>query len=82
VDIENEVVKSEIACNWGMKYYSVIGFGKAHFVEDVNEKKEALDIIIQKYSDNGLFEYSQNTLNKTAVIKVEITELTGKKSGY
>lgn len=84
VDIQNELVKSEITCNWGMKYYSVIGFGKTNFIWNINEKKEILDIIMQKYSKNypKSFKYSENTLNKTAVIKVEITEITGKKSGY
>ena len=84
VDIKNELIKSDNACNWGMKYYSVIGFGKAIFIEDINEKREALNIIMQKYNENDAksFEYSEITLNKTAVIKVEITEITGKKSGY
>ncbi len=84
VDIQNELIKSDNACNWGMKYYSVIGFGKAIFIEDINEKREALNIIMQKYNENDAksFEYSEITLNKTAVIKVEITEITGKKSGY
>lgn len=84
VDIENEIVKSESACNWGMKYYSVIGSGKAYFIEDTAEKKKALDIIMQKYSENDIksFEYSEKSLNKTTIIKIELTEITGKKSGY
>lgn len=84
VDIGTELVRSETACNWGMKYYSVIGSGKSYFVEDNEEKKEILDIIMQKYCENGAqsFEYSETTLNKTTVIKVEIAEITGKKSGY
>ncbi|MGF7117072.1 pyridoxamine 5'-phosphate oxidase family protein [Methanobacterium oryzae] len=84
VDIKNELVKSESACNWGMKYYSIVGFGKAQFIENYDEKKNALDIIMQKYTenDNESFEYSKTALNKTTVIKVEVTKLTGKKSGY
>jgi uncharacterized protein len=84
VDIQNELVKSEIACNWGMKYYSMIGSGKAYFIEDNNEKEKALNIIMQKYSENDAksFEYSETALNKTTIIKVKISEITGKKSGY
>jgi hypothetical protein len=39
---------------------------------------------MQKYSRNNAksFEYSQSALDKIVVIKVEITEITGKKSGY
>lgn len=84
MDIENELVISEIACNWGMKYYSVIGSGKAYFIEDINEKENVLNIIMQKYSEENLksFEYSEKSLNKTVIIKVELTEIIGKKSGY
>lgn len=81
VDIENELVISEIACNWGMKYYSVIGSGKAYFIEDINEKENVLNIIMQKYSEENLksFEYSEKSLNKTVIIKIELTEIIGKK---
>ena len=84
VDIEIEIVKSNNACNWGMKYYSIIGFGKASFINDIQEKRRALDIIVEKYCGNNskLVEYSKNSLNKTAIIKVKISEITGKKSGY
>lgn len=84
MDVKNELVKSDKACNWGMKYYSVIGFGKARFINDNNKKKEILNIIMQKYSENTqkIFEYSDSTLNKTALIQIEIENITGKKSGY
>jgi nitroimidazol reductase NimA-like FMN-containing flavoprotein (pyridoxamine 5'-phosphate oxidase superfamily) len=84
VDIENEIIESEIACNWGMKYYSVIGSGKAYFIEDTEEKEKVLDIIMQKYSANDAksFEYSPSALANTTVINVKLTEITGKKSGY
>ncbi|MBI5679715.1 MAG: pyridoxamine 5'-phosphate oxidase family protein [Methanobacterium sp.] len=84
VDIKHELVKSDKTCNWGMKYYSVIGFGKARFINDNNKKKEILNIIMQKYSENTqkTFEYSDSTLNKTALIQIKIEHITGKKSGY
>ena len=84
MDIDTELIKSETACNWGMKYYSIIGFGKASFINDIQEKRRALDIIVEKYCGNNskLVEYSKNSLNKTAIIKVKISEITGKKSGY
>ncbi len=80
VDIEREFIKGEAACEWGMKYKSVIGFGKAVFVEDAESKRKALDIIMQNYSE-GAFEYSEEAVKKTVVIKVEIESMTGKQSG-
>ena len=80
VDIERELIKGKAACEWGMKYKSVIGFGKAVFVEDAESKRKALDIIMQNYSE-GAFEYSEEAVKKTVVIKVEIESMTGKQSG-
>lgn len=82
IDIDNEVVKGEAACGWSMKYYSIIGFGKAFFVEGFEEKRKALDIIMEHYSDESSFEYPEETVNSTAIIKVKIESMTGKKSGY
>lgn len=40
VEIKTELVKSESACNWGMKYMSVIGEGYAEFLEDSKRKSK------------------------------------------
>jgi uncharacterized protein len=84
VVIKNEIVESEKPCNWGMKYMSVIGEGYAYFIEDYNQKTEALDIIMAKYSNNDLdhFEYFETTVNKMVIIKVDVVKISGKKSGY
>ena len=88
MDIKTQMVRSENPCNWGMKYLSVIGSGKAHLIDDISGKKEALNIIMAKYSPKSLesdeksFEYSEQSLNNVLVIGVEVEEITGKKSGY
>ncbi len=80
VDIDFELVKSEEACGYNIKYQSVIGFGKATFIEEVASKREALDIIMQHYSD-GSFEYPADAIeNAVTIIRVEVESMTGKKS--
>ena len=74
-----EVQAAKAACDWGMKYRSVIGYGRASFVEDPEEKRNALDVIMAQYAD-GAFEYSEKEFRKALVIKVEIESITGKKS--
>ncbi len=82
LDIDCELVKKpEDPCSWNMKYHSVIGFGKAFFVGELEEKREALNIIVGHYSDDS-YEYPVNEVNKVAIIKVEIESMTGKRSGY
>ena len=63
-----------------MKYKSVIGFGKAVLMEDIESKRKALDVIMQQYS-KGVFEYPEESIKNTVVIKVEIESMTGKRSG-
>lgn len=81
VESKVEVVTGELPCHWGMKYYSVIGFGKAYFLEEPIEKKKALDIMIRKFT-KGTQDYPEEMLRQTEVIKIVIEEMTGKKSGY
>ncbi|NIN98156.1 MAG: pyridoxamine 5'-phosphate oxidase family protein, partial [Anaerolineae bacterium] len=81
VDIGHELVEAEKACDWTVRYRSVIGFGKAFLAEDPEEKRRALDIIVGHYSDTS-YEYSNAALSRVAIIKVEIESMTGKQSGY
>jgi len=77
-DIFTQVIKSAKACKWGMKYRSVIGYGKASFVTDENLKRQAFDIIMKQYAD-GSFLYEEASLTSTVIIKVDIESMTGKK---
>jgi len=78
IDTEHEIVESEKACKWGMKYKSVIGFGNAHFIEDMESKKRALNIIMRHYSGRS-FEFDEQEANRVVIFKVEIESMTGKK---
>jgi nitroimidazol reductase NimA-like FMN-containing flavoprotein (pyridoxamine 5'-phosphate oxidase superfamily) len=78
-DIHSELKPGKTACAWGMKYRSVIGYGTASLIEDAEKKRQALDIIMAQYAD-GAFEYSEKAFKDALVIKVEIENMTGKKS--
>ena len=80
-DLISEPLEAEDACDWGMRYQSVIGFGKAFFIENPDEKRRALGIIMAQYSDRQ-YQFPDNMLQATAVIKVAIEGMTGKHSGF
>lgn len=80
-DIIAQIVEAENACNWDIKYQSVIGYGRASFIEGLDEKRKALDAIMNQYSDKP-FQFPENVLNRTSVIKIEIASMTGKQSGF
>ena len=82
IDIAQEILQGKSACHTTMKYYSVIGYGKAYIIDDSEEKIKALNIIIEHYLPEIPHEYSEKFFKKIVIIKVEIDNMTGKKSGY
>jgi len=78
IDGAHEIVESFEACGWSMRFASVIGFGRARLIEDPALKREALDIIMRHYSDR-LYTYPDDILAKTAIIRVDIERMTGKR---
>lgn len=77
-----EIKTGDNACSWGMRYLSIIGQGKVSFLEDHFEKINALDLIMAKYTGEQKFEYLASSINEITLFKIEIQEITGKKSGY
>ena len=73
------VNKAEQPCKWGMKYQSIIGYGKAVFIKTFEEKKEALKIIMSQYSEES-YSFIDSAVNSTTIFKVPVTEMTGKQS--
>jgi nitroimidazol reductase NimA-like FMN-containing flavoprotein (pyridoxamine 5'-phosphate oxidase superfamily) len=82
VESEVEVIPAEEACDWGMRCRSVIGEGIATLVEDEEEKRAALQALMGKYSGRSDWIFSSDQVQKVAVIRVRITGMSGRQSGY
>ncbi len=82
VDIDHALEESEYACLWGMRFRSVIGFGRAALVDDPGEKAEALDIIMDHYSSSAPHDYADEMLDAVAVIRIDLEEVSGRVHGY
>ncbi len=80
-DIDQEVSAVERACGWSMRYRSVVGFGRARIVEERDDKRKALEIIMENYSA-GEHSFDDSEISNVLIIRVDIEEMTGKKSGY
>ena len=79
-DTDVAVVRHELPCEWGMKYRSVIGYGKATFIEEPEEKRAAVQVLMNQYAE-GEFTFSDLALEAIAVIRIDIEKMTGKQSG-
>ena len=79
-NIDNEIKESDKGCKWGVNFRSVIGFGKAYFIENIEEKQKALNTIIKNYTDK-IFELPEKNVSNTLLVKITIEQITGKQSG-
>jgi len=81
-DVDVELVQSQEACKTSMKYKSILIFGTAAILEDIAEKKRALDIIMHHYyyDSSSVFHYPEDALGKVIIIKVKVEKMTGKES--
>ena len=61
-----------------MCYESVIGFGEMEEVPE-EEKKEALDILMEHYPVPTGFRYDERVIPQTRVLKLNVHSLTGKR---
>lgn len=68
------------ACDWSMTYRSVVGRGLAVEITDPDGKRHALDLIMAHYGGEP-FDYPEKSLERTAVLRIDIQEMTGKRSG-
>ncbi len=80
VDLDYELIGSETACRFSADYSSVIGFGRAFLLEDPEEKRQGLNVIMEHYTGVESHQYSERHLEAVAVIRVEIDSITGKRS--
>jgi nitroimidazol reductase NimA-like FMN-containing flavoprotein (pyridoxamine 5'-phosphate oxidase superfamily) len=79
MDLLREIKQGEKPCGWSTRYESVIGFGRAVILDDPAEKSAALDRIMEHYGAAGPFSYPDDVLAKTAIIRIDIESVTGKR---
>jgi len=81
VSVDHGVIESDQACDFEARHRTVIGFGKANFVEEETEKVKILDRIVGRFTDKQ-FAYPTAHLRHTSVIRIEIESIKGKKHGF
>jgi len=80
-----------VLCEFDTAYASVICYGRAHVLEDLTERTEALKIITRKYAPaehaNALRESTVEAFrgvenSHTAIIEIAVESMTGKKQDF
>ncbi len=83
VDEVRAIVPAEKPCAFSSVFRSVIATGTAAQVLEPDAKREALDLLMAKYAGRRTgpgFEFSEATLEHTAVLEISLEEITGKQS--
>ncbi|MFK5857631.1 MAG: pyridoxamine 5'-phosphate oxidase family protein [Bacteroidota bacterium] len=77
-----EIITNKQSCNWGTKYRSIIGFGKAQLLETVDDKTKALIAIMRKYSGNNDHEFNEHVLAHTNVYRISLDNVNAKNNHW
>jgi len=82
VDTDVQLVPAGDPCGFTITYHSVIGFGRAFLVDTRDEKIQALNTIMEHYSQRGDYTFPESVVDAMAIIKIQIESMTGKRSKY
>jgi nitroimidazol reductase NimA-like FMN-containing flavoprotein (pyridoxamine 5'-phosphate oxidase superfamily) len=80
MDTDHHLTKGDKGCDWGMKYKSIIGYGKLSVVGNEEGRKKGLDLIMDQYGGSGKYDYDPKVFSRTIILFLEITEITAKEA--
>lgn len=75
-----DLARGERPCDWTMLYESIIGYGQLTELSDPEEKRAGLECIMRHHGAEGPFDFPDSMIAKTAVIRLDVTELSGKSN--
>ena len=81
IELESEVMKDKIACNWTSRYRSIIGYGTIKIITDEAEKIHGMDIIMAHHGAPEKNKFSTGSLSRMVILELEIDRLTAKQAG-
>ena len=69
--------EGKVPCQYGLAYSSIMGRGRARIVEDVEEKKQAMTVLMKTQTGKD-FSFEDRLVSIVAVIRVDVEEYTAK----
>ena len=77
LDCDRVPFEGNMPCQYGLSYASVMGRGTARIVEDVEEKKTAMSILMKTQTGKD-FSFEDRLVSIVAVIRIDVAEYTAK----
>lgn len=76
-DIAGELVAHTTACGYGMNFESVIGWGVAQVLTEVEAKTRGLNAVMRQYSGRD-WEFGAQALGSVTVLAIRLERVSGK----
>ena len=77
LDTDRVPFEGKRPCQYGLSYSSVMGRGTAQIVEDVEEKKKAMSLLMKTQTEKD-FTFEDRLVSIVAVIRIDVMEYTAK----
>ena len=77
IDCDLMPFEGRVPCQYGLVYSSVMGRGKAVLVEDVEQKKQAMTILMKTQTGKD-FTFEDRLVSIVAVIRIDVEGYTAK----
>lgn len=77
LDCDVTPFEGQVACQYGLTYSSIMGRGTARIIEDVEEKMQAMSILM-KTQTRKEFTFNERLVSIVAVIRIDVEEYTAK----
>jgi len=77
MDCDRMPFEGRVPCQYGLVYSSIMGRGTATLVEDVEEKKQAMTILMKTQTGKD-FTFEDRLVTIVAVIRIDVAEYTAK----
>ena len=78
LDTDHNLESGEKACDFTMKYSSVVGSGTISIAESPGEREKGLNTIMKQYTGRNDYSFNASTMTRTTILKLEISEISGK----
>ncbi len=82
IDTEGSLVEAQEPCEYGFRYKSVVAFGKASIVDNRAEKIKALKAIMKQATGKLFNKFRESKVEAIKIIRIKLSSMTGKKSGF
>ena len=71
--------EGRLACQYGMVYESIMGFGQITIVDEPVEKMQALTALMKTQTGKDDFQFDERMVSIVTVFRIDVKELTAKQ---